>query len=171
MNTVQRLLEATLTSGELDRQLTVQHRRWQGILDFDDFREAVLARAWERRQQFRGNSPEEFLAWLRRLGWSIGIDHWRERRRERSLLQRFAELIPQSTGSPTGIVDTRELVEWLLAGLNDRERKVLTLKYYQQLSGEEIARTLGTSVAAVHQLHYRALGKLRDRLKKSDQDR
>jgi RNA polymerase sigma factor (sigma-70 family) len=167
MNTVQQLLEDTLANGELDQQLAAQHWRWRHLWDFAEFREAVLARAWDRREQFRGQTTEEFLAWLRRLGWSVAVDRWRARRREAGLLQRLASLLPRFTRSAADAVETRDLVEWLLAGLTERERKLLILKYYQQLSTEQIARSLGTSTAAIHQLHYRVLGKLRARIKKS----
>jgi len=166
MNVVEQLLKETLANGELDRQLRGQHTRWQQLWDFGEFREAVLVRAWEAREQFRGVDAAEFLAWLRRLGWSAAVERWRQTQRETGLLRRFAALLPRWTPSPEEAVDTKDLVQWLLAGLTDRERKLLVLKYYQQLSADRIAKALDTTSAAVHQLHYRALDKLRRRLGK-----
>jgi RNA polymerase sigma-70 factor (ECF subfamily) len=168
MTAVERLLAETLANGELDRQLTAQHHRWRHLWDYGDFREAVLQRAWEQRDHFRGETAAEFLAWLRRLAWSLSIDRWRERRRETGLLQRLARLLPRFSRPPEEAVDTRDLVDWLLAGLTERERKLLVLKYYQQLSGAELAAALDSTPEAVAQLHYRALLKLRQRLAKNE---
>jgi RNA polymerase sigma factor (sigma-70 family) len=167
MSVVEQLLEATLASGELDRQLRGQHAQWRHRWDFGDFREAVLGRAWESREQFRGDTAAEFLAWLRRVGWSVAVDHWRQQQRQAGLLRRLAALLPRWTPSATAAVETRDLVQWLLAGLTERERKLLVLMYFQQMSGARLADALGTTPAAVHQLHYRAIAKLRSRLKKS----
>ncbi len=165
MKMVEQLLEETLANGELDRQLRGQHARWQHLWEFGEYRDAVLAHAWERRKQFHGQTAGEFLAWLRRLALSVAVERWRQRQREAGLLRRLAALLPRWTPSPTEAGETRDLVEWLLAGLTDRERKLLVLKYYQHLSASQLARRLGTTTAAIHQLHYRALNKLRERMK------
>jgi RNA polymerase sigma factor (sigma-70 family) len=165
MRVVEQLLHETLSNGELDRQLRGQHAQWRHLWDFGEFREEVLSRAWEAREQFRGKTAGEFLAWLRPLAWSAAVDHWRKVKREIGLLQRLALLIPRWPVSTTEAVDTRDLVEWLLAGLSDRERKLLVLMYYRHMPADALARELGMTTAAVHQLHYRAIGKLRRRLK------
>lgn len=171
MTSVERFLQITLSTGDLDQQLRWQHSRWRHLWDFTEFRDAALARAWECRDQFSGDTPAEFLAWLRRIAWSVAVDHWRAERRQKGLLRRLADFIPRLLPSPVEMVETRELVGWLLAGLSERERQLLLLKYYQRLSAETIAQKLGCTTAAVNQLHYRALAKLRERLGNSDSDR
>jgi RNA polymerase sigma factor (sigma-70 family) len=63
-------------------------------------------------------------------------------------------------------VQTRDFVEWLLAGLTDRERDVMAWRYFEGLSMDVVADRLRTTRPAAYQLHYRALAKLRDRAKK-----
>jgi RNA polymerase sigma factor (sigma-70 family) len=169
MSLVEQFLGETLASGELDRQLGVQYARWRKLWDFQEFRAAVLGRAWERRQQFKGQTAPEFLAWLRRLAWSAAVEQWRQRRRQAGLLHRFAALLPRWARGASEELDTRDLVEWLLAGLTARERKLLVLKYYRQMTADQLADALATTRAGVHQLHYRALAKLRERLKNRGQ--
>ncbi|MFB4290615.1 SigE family RNA polymerase sigma factor [Nonomuraea sp. ATR24] len=56
----------------------------------------------------------------------------------------------------------REQVMWqALAGLPRKQRAVLVLRYYEQLSDAEIAETLGVSRVTVRSQAHRALTKLR----------
>lgn len=54
--------------------------------------------------------------------------------------------------------------EALLEGLTELEQQVLRLRYNEDLDFGEIARRLGKEPNAVHQIHFRALAKLRGRL-------
>jgi RNA polymerase sigma factor (sigma-70 family) len=51
--------------------------------------------------------------------------------------------------------------EAFLAGLTELEQEVLRLRYLSDLDFGEIARRLGKEANAVHQIHHRALTKLR----------
>ena len=164
---VARLLDETLKNGELDRRLRSLTGRWPQLLDLGDLRELVLARAWERRDQFRGSSSSEFLAWLRRFAWSIAVDLWRDKERRARLIDRVGELLPMFGASVEDQIETQDLFSWLIAGLTERERKVLILKYYENMSLEAVAQVMNTTCPAISQLHYRAILKLRERMKKA----
>lgn len=168
---VDRLLEDTLANGELERQLRVEHRRWDHLLDFDEFRNDTLSRAWEHRAQFRGTSAAEFFIWLRRIGRSVAVGVYRQRRQTAGLRARLASLLTRSFASSTVAIQTHDLVEWLLAGLTERERNVLIWKYFEGLSMDIIAARLQTTRQGAYQLHYRAIVKLRERTKKTEIDR
>jgi len=64
----------------------------------------------------------------------------------------------------TDAVDDRELVRGALAKLPSRQREVLLLRYYQDLSEAEIARRLGCAPGTVKSSAARALRALRDML-------
>ena len=51
-----------------------------------------------------------------------------------------------------------------LESLNDRQRTVLTLRYWEELSSNEIAARIGLRVGAVKTLTYRARVNLRQAL-------
>jgi RNA polymerase sigma factor (sigma-70 family) len=68
--------------------------------------------------------------------------------------------------STDGTAPLEELVaeqgfEALLVGLTELEREVVTLRYNDDLDFGEIAERLGKEPNAVHQIHHRALAKLR----------
>jgi RNA polymerase sigma factor (sigma-70 family) len=162
---VARLFKESLDSGELDRQLRERHRRWRHVLDYGEFRDRVLDRAWDARETFRGESGAELAAWIRRVSWSAAVDLWREHKRQSALRARAARFLPRFVLPEAPQVETADLVEWLLAGLTERERKLLRLKYFDGLTAEQLAAALETTSAGVSQLHYRALEKLRARSK------
>lgn len=65
---------------------------------------------------------------------------------------------------PGGPQEGQDAPEWLavaLEGLPERERRVITLGFFEDLSGKEIAATLGISESRVSQLRNRALLRLR----------
>lgn len=59
-------------------------------------------------------------------------------------------------------MDAEVLIDHMLAGLNDREREALILRYTDELSLKEIAHVLGRSEKAVKNLLTRAKSKARD---------
>jgi len=61
-------------------------------------------------------------------------------------------------------VDNRESVKPLLAALPDRERKILTMRYFGEMTQSQIAQELGISQMHVSRLLTQTLAKLRDQL-------
>ena len=81
---------------------------------------------------------------------------------ERSLAP--AELLFDESPSIDEIIDREERVALLanaLAQLNDQERTVLTLNYYEALKLHEIAAVLGVTESRVSQIRTKALARLR----------
>lgn len=80
----------------------------------------------------------------------------------------LAETLPQSTAvDPLAQVERRERVEALaqaIDALPERERLVIALYYYEELTLKEIGAVLGVSESRVCQLHTRALLRLRAHL-------
>ena len=169
MNGIGPFLQETLENGDLEKQLRSQFRRWRHLWDFDDFQQEVLLRAWGKRDTFRGDSNEEFLAWLRRIAWSAAIDHWRSEKRRTGLLKRWTWNFFSMLHDVPNRIDTKDLIGWLLAGLAEREIRLVALRYYEDLKMSEIAQVLGITEAAANQLHFRAIEKLRQRLKKKEE--
>ena len=61
-------------------------------------------------------------------------------------------------------VDDREALRPLLAELPDRERRIIVLRFYREMSQADIARRVGVSQMHVSRLLARTLGQLRDAL-------
>lgn len=73
--------------------------------------------------------------------------------------------MPELVAAPrTDVVDDRDLVLQALSRLPARQREVLVLRYYEDLSEAEIARRLGCAPGTVKSSAARALRALRDML-------
>ena len=110
-------------------------------------------RSWNRVQQ--AESPvayvrrivvREHLSWLRTraAGERVGLPSY-----------------DAPVADPTGEIDIRDAVWGLLAGLPRRQRTVLVLRLFEDLSDNEIAEALGCRPATVRAHAARALEQLR----------
>lgn len=97
-----------------------------------------------------GDNPEP---WLRKVMVNDHISRWRKHRgRER--------LAPDLPDRPAPIPDDLGLAE-ALAALAPRQRAVIVLRYYEDLTEVETARVLGVSVGTVKSQHRDAIARLR----------
>ena len=78
------------------------------------------------------------------------------------------DTIEDTTGpSPTAALDETELREAIadsIAGFPEREKIVITLYYYEELTLREIGEVLGVTESRVSQLHTKAVLRLKARL-------
>lgn len=109
--------------------------------------------AWRR---VRGD-PEPYT---RRVIVNANTDWWRRRPWRERLYDSVPD--PPASGDHPGDFARREVVLAALSLLTARERRVIVLRYYCDLSEQEIARELGCAVGTVKSTAARALGKLRD---------
>lgn len=84
---------------------------------------------------------------------------WRRRRRRRETL---VASVPDQA-APSGEPDQRPAVMQLLQRLPPRQRTIIVLRYYEQLSESEIAESLGCSVGTVKSQSAKARTTLRRR--------
>ncbi|RJL30508.1 SigE family RNA polymerase sigma factor [Bailinhaonella thermotolerans] len=110
-----------------------------------------LHRAWPRVE--RKQDPESYT---RMIMSRLHISIWRKRRRE-SLAWDPPDLAYEDA-LPTGV--ERDLWE-ALRGLPRKQRAVLVLRYYEDLSDAEIAALLGVSQGTVRSHAFHGLSKLR----------
>ena len=77
--------------------------------------------------------------------------------------ERPTEILPEQSApdSDSGTSDTRDELRRMLAGLEPRERAVVVLRYYCDLSEQDTAATLGIPVGTVKSSCSRALARLR----------
>ena len=94
----------------------------------------------------RLRDPDHALAYLRQAV----VNRSRSALRHRAVVNRHAASVRAvDTPDPTPDTDRREAVLDALRALPDRQREVLALRYYLDLSEAEIADTLGISRGAV----------------------
>jgi RNA polymerase sigma-70 factor (ECF subfamily) len=121
--------------------------------DAEDLAQDALARAFVTLAQM-GSEPPNPRAWLFRVASNLWIDQLRKRRE-------IVAATPESASSAEPRA-TREAAGTLLVSLAPQERAAVVLKDVFELSLDEIATTLGTTVGAVKAALHRGRGKLGD---------
>ncbi|MDQ1536094.1 MAG: hypothetical protein QOE58_487 [Actinomycetota bacterium] len=115
----------------------------------------ALVNTWGRWHRIEDEQP---MAYVRRAMVNGHISWWRRARRESTLPQDWGPDVP---GPDAG---DREQMVAALRCLPSRQRAVIVLRYYEDLSEAEIARVLGCSAGTVKSHASRALKTLRTHL-------
>ncbi|KRV48645.1 RNA polymerase subunit sigma-24 [Wenjunlia vitaminophila] len=91
------------------------------------------------------------------------INNNRSRHRRRRVAHLLTPFLPDTPGGSgrNQHVEQREVLMEALAALPQRQRAVIVLRYWEDLSEQDTARTLGCSVGTVKSQASRALTKLR----------
>lgn len=116
-------------------------------------------RAWARFDPDRGSAE----SWLLSIARNLIIDHYRSDRSfmNKPLDEGRAELARGIVPSPEEGLGVAPELAAALDTLDDRERELIALRFGGDLSGPEIARVTGLSLANVQQILSRALRQLR----------
>jgi RNA polymerase sigma-70 factor (ECF subfamily) len=122
--------------------------------DAEDLAQDTLARAFVTLGQM-GAAPPNPRAWLFRVASNLWIDRVRRARREEPLVRDVRD-----ASEATDPRSAREAAGTLLGRLSPHERAAVVLKDVLDLSLEEIAEALSTTVGAVKTALHRARGKL-----------
>jgi RNA polymerase sigma-70 factor (ECF subfamily) len=123
----------------------------------------TFVKALERAGTWDGRS--EVGPWLGRIAVNQSIDRWRRRRRRgEETLDDGPEPAAPGGMSAEHALQGRELGDRIgraLKGLPERQRAIVVLRHYDDLSLEEIAQTLGLQLGTVKSGLHRALARLR----------
>jgi len=135
--------------------------------------------------RFTGGSEQELLAWLRQLLRNNLANFARDYRQtgKRRIDREVALDTPDSSGGPAGQVPTdstspsghaaadeqADMVRRTVERLPEDYRRVLTLRYQEGRSFDEIAQLLGRSSNAARKLWSRAVERLEEELAKGDE--
>lgn len=128
--------------------------------DAEDLLQTALAKtfvAWERIEDHRALD-----GYVRRALLNTRTSQWRKRK-----VDEFAcEELPEPTGVAESDPAERQVLHdamWrAVMKLPDRQRAMVVLRYYEDLSEAQTAEVLGVSVGTVKSAVSRALGKLRE---------
>lgn len=145
-------------------------RRLPNETDALDATEDVFLVAWRRLDKVP--EGDAALLWLYGVARRVLANHRRGNARLSRLRRRVAAepVYPPRDPASQAVLSVQE--EQLLAALTtlrDKDREVLLLTYWEQLSHEDIGRILGCSTEAVHVRRYRAVKRLGNALRQSGQ--
>ncbi|MGX6446632.1 RNA polymerase sigma factor [Patulibacter sp. S7RM1-6] len=154
-------VSATYTS-HLDRVYGFFLYRVGRAYDAEDLTSLTFERVVRHAHRFdpaRGS----VTTWVFAIAEHVLVDHYRRqgRRDERAFDDERDDRPEEDDPRPLGI-DPR--LERAIAGLSDRERRVVGLRFGGDLTGREIGRLLDVTEANVHQILSRALRRMRAEL-------
>jgi RNA polymerase sigma-70 factor (ECF subfamily) len=127
--------------------------------DASDLAQEVFLKAWRAIGRFRGESA--FSTWLYRIAVNACLNFRALRRPKTSELD--AELVDPRPGAEWQVAreDDALRVRAAVSRLPDRQRATLILKLFHELTHEEVAGILGSSVGTVKANLFHALANLR----------
>lgn len=138
-----------------------------------DVVQEAFVKAWESASRWDGSA--EAGPWLSRIAVNGSIDRWRRNRRRSATFTPLGEddhdraLAAAGDAPDRGVIgrETRHRLARVLRTLPERQRAVVVLRHYQDLSLEEIAQTLGMSLGTVKSSLHRALHRMREGLQEA----
>ncbi|NHB84047.1 SigE family RNA polymerase sigma factor [Tessaracoccus sp. HDW20] len=130
-----------------------------GACGADDLVQDTLVKAW---LAWRRIDPSTASAYVRRIMVNLATDRWRRRRYE-SFPGEFAGRPDERSTRDFEASDDRSFILAQLGTLSARERAIIVLRYYHDLTEADVAETLGCSVGTVKSTASRALARLRSR--------
>lgn len=130
----------------------------------EDAAQEVFVRAWNQLRTFQ--IDRRFSTWLLSIASHHCIDMLR-RRKPTAPIDDVALFVPSEDPEPDELAlrgEQRDMVQRLLNTLPDKYRTVTVLRYYNDLSYDEIARSTGLTESAVKTQLHRARRMLADQL-------
>ena len=128
--------------------------------DADDATQEAFASAWRNRRSLR--DPDRFDAWFGRI--LVNECRLRLRRRAREKIRPMPESAPPAVADASGEIHARDAISRAVTCLDADHRIVVILRYWADLSVDEIAARLDVPSGTVKsRLHY-ALRSMRPRL-------
>ena len=121
----------------------------------EDLVQTALVVAWQRWNSIEADDP---MAYVRRV---LVNAYLRGQRRRWTLERPVAEVPDQETVDETSASDVRASVRAALAQLPPKQRAVVVLRYFNDMSEAQTASALGCSIGNVKSQSSRALAKLR----------
>ena len=106
--------------------------------------------------------PKYFKTWLIRIAISCAIDLLRK---QKNVVQMKPEYVEFISGDVNEDIDLEMTVQDLIERLNEDEKSVIILRFYEGLTIKEISDELDIPLGTAKTILYRALDKLRKNLK------
>jgi RNA polymerase sigma-70 factor (ECF subfamily) len=155
-------------------QLVLRHQRYVFNLAYrvlgdyteaEDMAQEAFVRVWRGLSGFRGQA--RFTTWLYRIVHNLCLNRLPGLQRELLQTEPLEEVLADPGPSPADLFAVREQMAFLHAQLDrlpEKYRLVLTLRYLQHLSYDEIAAALEMPMGTVKTHIHRARRLLRERL-------
>ena len=137
----------------------------------EDLTAQAFLQAWQaiERYQIRG-AP--FVSWLMRIAHNLGVSHLRSRKPSTELPETLVDRSRE--GNPDDVLQRQadgDHVREAILRLREEHRRVIILRFVQDLAYREVAEIVGKSVPAVRVIQHRALNALRKQMLLDEEQR
>ena len=129
--------------------------------DADEAAQQALVRAWRARSQFRGDAA--LRTWLIRIVLNVGKSMIAAKTQQPQPVDEIAELRDPSEDAEQGVSreQARESVRRAVVALPPRQREVVLLKVFSEMTYKEVAEALQLSEGSVKAHLHQAVSNLR----------
>jgi RNA polymerase sigma-70 factor (ECF subfamily) len=142
------------------------------VKDYDlaqDVTQEVFIRVWQKGEEFKAEAS--LFSWIYRITVNLAIDHLRKSKSRSKLSDSEGRYIEQyraeqDSGSTSMVPgddmersEIRERIDTSLEVLSENQKKAFILRYYQEMSIDEIASIMGCQESTVRQHLFRATHK------------
>jgi RNA polymerase sigma-70 factor (ECF subfamily) len=137
--------------------------------DADEIVQEVFCKVHESLKEFRGESS--FYTWLYRITVNASLNAVRrERVRKFFRLDEILEQPESTEETPDELLEgaeQRSLIDEAVATLPEKQKAVFIMRYYDELSYEEISKILKTTVGGLKANYFHAIKKIGEYLKRA----
>lgn len=136
----------------------------------EDLTSQVFLKAFKNLQEYQSRGFT-FGAWLYRIAGNTLADHYRKASTRSELAtDELPERADESRLAHEEIISEQQRAEILnmVEQLNEKDQRIITLKFFAELSVKEIAKVVSLSPNAVSVRIYRALDKLRQQAERME---
>ncbi len=133
--------------------------------DTDDLLQEIFIKVWNALPRFRGES--DVFTWLWRIATNETLSHLRKARVRAALSFVRIDTEAERISDPAPWFDGNEALRALrkaIAALPDKQRLVFNMRYYEDLSYEQISDITGTSIGALKASYHIAYEKIKQHL-------
>ena len=137
--------------------------------DADDLLQEIYIKVWKALPGFRGDSDP--FTWLWRIATNETISHLRKARVRAALSFSRLDAEAERISDPDPVMDGDKALRALrkaVLSLPDKQRMVFAMRYWQDLSYEQISEITGTGVGALKASYHIAYEKIKQYLTGED---
>lgn len=131
----------------------------------DDLLQDALVKTWTNWERI---DQQAAWAFTRKVMVNLATDRWRRKRYEAITAEIDDRRPDPGAGSGFSAAEDRSFILEQLSQLSPRERAIIVLRYYDDLSEADVAQHVGVTVGTVKSTCSRALARLRSRLEGTD---
>lgn len=129
--------------------------------DADDITQEVFVRVYQSLKYFRAEAS--FYTWLYRIATNLSLNVIRKKRLKTAVDFEQLSSVPDTHVGPHDQIAQKEYELALLAAIEQlppKQKLVFTLRYYDEMSYEDMARVLKKSVGGLKANYFHALKKI-----------